>query len=82
MLLCGQTYLTIFENKKLKYLVFLKETGLKFLFENIFVEEIDNWMKYVGKAYNYKQLFCLPHDWKKPKTQDNNGNGGEEKKRW
>ena len=29
-------------------------------------------MKYNTQAYNYKTLFCLPVDWKKPKV-DNQG---------
>lgn len=109
MLICAQTYLSLFENKKFvekiistwlgmkiadsyyilakiadctkyhhnQYLLWLKTEGLKFLFENVFSEEIDNWMKYNTQAYNYKTLFCLPVDWKKPQEEkkDNGGTG-------
>ena len=47
---------------------YLGTTGLRLLFEETFKDEQQNWIKLVGKALRYRQLWSLPPDWKPEKA--------------
>ena len=69
---------------------FLREKGLRLLFETTFKQEQQNWITLAGKAFRYRVLWSLPPVWKPTtivnpitgqKRPDSDATGGEPSKK-
>ena len=58
------------------YIKWLFESGLKNFFEKFVVDkELNKWKSMINKAYRYKELWCLPLDWKAPVIEQKSEEG-------